>query len=200
MPSHLDFVWKPIVDRLLLPTSISWTQFGTRGLAPNAFFFIFWELDFRCDFGANVPPAFFAKSTNIVSKLYLGRQHFFDQFSNLYLIFIWFWKPTRCHVVHILPRNGEALCDVALFFVRSLFFFGFLAVLAAPLAPFGLDYGGVGARFWRFRVPIFFPIFKLSELVFSTRLALCWNIFSPLKSGAGWAGGVTRSAKDYYFY
>ena len=59
------------------------------------------------------------------------------------------------------------------------------------LAPSGLDLGGFGPPFCRFLVPIFFIISNFLNLIFSTTLAL-WRC-----PGCGWAGGVTRSAKNF---
>ena len=48
--------WVPFFDRLLLPTWTPCTQSGTSGLAPNAFFHVFREIDFWSHFGTNLAP------------------------------------------------------------------------------------------------------------------------------------------------
>ena len=63
------------------------------------------------------------------------------------------------------------------------------------LAPFGLDFGGVGARFWE----VLGFILEVSGDNLGIRLLLEKLVFRSilLASGSGWAGGVTRSAKNY---
>ena len=52
----LDSMFGSIFVWFLLPTWIPWTQFGTSGLAPNAFFRVFWEVVIWSYFGANLAP------------------------------------------------------------------------------------------------------------------------------------------------
>ena len=59
----INFSW------FLLPTWTPWTQFGTSGLAPNAFFRVFWEIDVWSHFGANLAPFWDPKSTKIHAKI-----------------------------------------------------------------------------------------------------------------------------------
>ena len=80
MPSQVDLIFWSIFVRILLPTSTPRTQFGTSGLAPNAIFHIFWELNFWCDFGANMPPFSLQKSTKILPKIDPKMHQFFDRF------------------------------------------------------------------------------------------------------------------------
>ena len=63
------------------------------------------------------------------------------------------------------------------------------------MAPFGLDFGRVGARFWE----VLGSILKVSGDNLGIRLLLENLLFRSilLASGSGWAGGVTRSAKNF---
>ena len=64
------------------------------------------------------------------------------------------------------------------------------------LAPFGLNLGGSGARFWE----VLGSILEVSGDNLGIRLLLEKLVFRSvlLASGSGWAGGVTRSAKNSY--
>ena len=81
------------------------------------------------------------------------------------------------------------------------------------LAPFGLDLGGSGARFWEvlgsilevsgdnlgIRLLLENLRLLLENLLLQFRLLLENLLFRSilLASGSGWAGGVTRSAKNF---
>ena len=74
---------------------------------------------------------------------------------DLFSILARFWRPTWCHVGHIFFQNGVTLWDAAPFFVGSMLFFDFLAVLAPSwrhlgsiLEGFGLDFEGFSKGFW----------------------------------------------------
>ena len=54
MHSILDSMFGSIFGSFLLPIWIPWTQFGTSGLVPNAFFRVFWEIDVWSHVGANL--------------------------------------------------------------------------------------------------------------------------------------------------
>ena len=69
MHSILDSMFGSIFGWFLFPTWIPWTQFGTSGLAPNAFFRVFWEIDVWSHFGANLAPFWNLKSTKIHEKI-----------------------------------------------------------------------------------------------------------------------------------
>ena len=60
---------------------------------------------------------------------------------------------------------------------------------------FGVDFGGVGARFWE----VLGSMLEASGDNLGIRLLLENLLFRSilLASGSGWAGGVTRSAKNY---
>ena len=64
------------------------------------------------------------------------------------------------------------------------------------MAPFGLDFGRVGARFWE----VLDSILEVSGDNLGIRLLLENLLFRSilLASGSGWAGGVTRSAKNLF--
>ena len=84
-------------------------------------------------------------------------------------------------------------CSPLLCWVYVLFrFFGCHAAL---LATFGLDFGRVGARFWE----VLGSILETSGDKLGIRLLLEKLVFRSilLASGSGWAGGVTRSAKNF---
>ena len=87
----------------------------------------------------------------------------------------------------------------------GLFFFGFFSRPGTLLAPFGLDLGRSGARFWKaFGVDFqrFLEVFGdklgLRLVLENLRLLLENLVFRSilLASGSGWAGGFTRSAKN----
>ena len=94
-------------------------------------------------------------------------------------IFGRFWKLTWGHVGHFFAQNTAAEFKGRVVFVGSMLFFDFLVVLAPSWPHFasilegsGLHFGGFWAPFWRF-----------------------WGSILDV-SGWGWAGGVTRNAKN----
>ena len=103
-----------------------------------------------------------------------------------------------------------------MFFVGSMFFFDFLAVLAPSWRHLGSTWEGLGLDFGKFLDSIL-EVFgdnlglrlllenlrlPLENLNLQFRLLLENLVFRSilLASGSGWAGGVTRSAKNYYYY
>ena len=80
MHSILDSMLGSIFGWFLLPTWTPWTQFGTSGLAPNAFFPVFWEIDIWSHFGANLAPFWHPKSTKIHAKIDSKRHPKNDRF------------------------------------------------------------------------------------------------------------------------
>ena len=80
MHSILDSIFGSIFQWFLLPTWIPWTQFGTSGLAPNAFFRVFWEIDVWSHFGANLAPFWDSKSIKIHEKIDSKRHPKNDRF------------------------------------------------------------------------------------------------------------------------
>ena len=120
------------------------------------------SIDFLFDLGANLPPFFLPKSTKIVSKSDLERHRFFDRF--LHRFFIDFCSLGEANLEpfwrHFRSKWGGEL-EASLFFVGSMLFFDFLAVLAPSWPNFGsileglgLHFGGFWAPFWRFLVTI----------------------------------------------
>ena len=65
----LDYIFGLMSGRFLLPTWTPWTQFGTSGLAPNAFFRVFWEINFWSHFGTNLAPFWHPRSNKIHPKI-----------------------------------------------------------------------------------------------------------------------------------
>ena len=65
----LDSIFGLIFDRFWLPTWISWTQFGTSGLASNSFFRVFWKIVFWSNFGTKLAPFWLPKSNKIHPKM-----------------------------------------------------------------------------------------------------------------------------------
>ena len=105
---------------------------------------------FLIDLGANLPPFSFPKSTKIPSKIDFKRHRFFDRF--LYRSFFEFGSILEANLgscwPHFLPKWGDPVgCRPLFCWVYVIFrFFG----PPGPfLAPFGLDLGGSGARFWK---------------------------------------------------
>ena len=95
-------------------------------------------------------PFSLQKSTKIASKIDLGRHQFFDRF--LHRIFIDFCTILEANLAPCWPHfrskwGGPVACSPLFCWVYVLFrFFGRPGPL---LAPFGLDLGRSGARFWK---------------------------------------------------
>ena len=91
MHSILDSIFGSIFGWFWFPTWIPWTQFGTSGLAPNAFFLVFWEIEIGSHFGANLAPFWDPKSIKIhekiVSKRHPKNDRFLDRFFSSWLHF-----------------------------------------------------------------------------------------------------------------
>ena len=58
-----------------------------------------------------------------------------------------FWEPSWGHVGHTFAQNGGTLWRAPLFFVGSMFFFDFLAVLAPSWRHLGSICEGLGLDF-----------------------------------------------------
>ena len=86
MHSILDSMFGSIFGWFLLPTWIPWTQFGTSGLAPNAFFRVFWEVVIWSHFGANLAPFGDPKSIKIYEKIDSKRHPKNDRLLDRFLI------------------------------------------------------------------------------------------------------------------
>ena len=79
--------------------------------------------------------------------------------------------------------------------MATLPLFRFLGRPGPLLAQFGLDFGGFGPPFWKFLASIFAYFVRFGEAFVRTVLASFSKPFY-LNAGWGWAGGVTRSAKN----
>ena len=105
---------------------------------------------FFIDFGANMPPFSLQKSTKIASNIDLGRHHFFDRFWHRFFIdFCSIWEANLAPCWPLFPQNGgdDFLVHPPPCWIYVLFrFFGRPDPL---LAPFVLDLGRSGARFWK---------------------------------------------------
>ena len=121
-------------------------------------------------------------------------------------IFVRLGKPTW-NLGHFFVHKRVSNPAGSPLLVGSMFFFGFFCRPGTLSAPFGLDFGWVGARFWKvFGVDFerFLEVFgnKLGlRLVLENLRLLLENLFFRsilLASGSGWAGGVTRSAKIFF--
>ena len=123
---------------------------------------------------------------------------------DFFTIFVQFGRPTWGHVGHIFLQNGGVLWHAALFFVGSMLFFDFLARTPwgtpSDRAPKPMGYpswarfsGPCGLGFQRFCG----PFCKFCGSFLASLLALFSCSFSTFPAGTRWAGGVTRSAKNY---
>ena len=82
-----------------------------------------------------------------------------------------FWKPTWGNVGHIFVQNGAMLWDAPLFFVGSMLFFDFGAVLAPSRRHLASIFGGGGPPCWRFRGPHFLKNSQVFRLQFFYNLS-----------------------------
>ena len=110
---------------------------------------------------------------------------------------------------HFLLQLGGTISWCALLFVEIMFFFDFLAVLSPSWRHLGSIWevwGLILERFWgRFwkvlgsTLDVFGDNLGPRLLLENLRLLLENLVFRSvlLASGSGWAGGVTRSAKDF---
>ena len=118
---------------------------------------------FLFDFGANMLPFCFQKSTNILPKIDPKMHRFFDRF--LHRFFFDFGGQLGAMLATFslkTRRRGTS---------RGWFMLGLssFSVFGSPgplLAPSGLELGGFGPPFWRFLVPNFFTISKFLALIF----------------------------------
>ncbi len=146
---------------------------------------------FFIDFGANMPPFSLQKSTKIASNIDLERHQFFDRF--LHRFFIDFCSIWEANLAPCWPlfrsKWGDPIRLRPLFYwVYVLFlFFGRPGPL---LAPFGLDFWGVGARFWALFWKVLGSILEASgdnlglRLLFENRRLLLENL--SLSFGSSW--------------
>ena len=91
----LDSIFRSMFDRFLLPTWTPWTQFGISGLTPNAFFRVFWEIDFWSHFGATLVPFWHPKPPKSIQKsIPRGIQKMINFCIDLLLQLAPFWDPS----------------------------------------------------------------------------------------------------------
>ena len=202
MPSHVDF----IVHRFLMGFGSQFRPPEPQKSSPRCSeSTIFQKNAFRnlhrffIDFGANKPPFSLQKSTNIASKFDLGRHQFFDRFLHrFYIDFCSIWEANLAPCwQRFRLKWGSAVACSPLF----CWFYVIFRLFGRPgplLAPFWLDFGRFGAPFWRFLASIFLYFGKIWGTFVRTILASFSKHFK-LNSGWGWAGGVTRSAKNFDF-
>ena len=102
------------------------------------------------DFGANMPPFSLPKSTKIVSKINLGRHQFFDRF--LHRFFIDFCSILEANLAPCWPLFLQNVGNHFLVHPPPCWIYVLFRFFGRPgslLAPFGLDLGSSGARFWK---------------------------------------------------
>ena len=159
-------------------------------------------------------PFSLPKSTSIAPKIDLERHRFFDRF--LHRFFFDFNsilgpKLGPCWP-HFRSKWRSAVASAA-FFLGSILFFDFLAVLALSWRHLGSIWEGLRFDFGKFlgsilevsddnlgiRLLLENLRLLLENLLLQFRLLLENLLFRSilLASGSGWAGGVTRSVKNY---
>ena len=130
-----------------------------------------------------------------------GINFLIDFYIDLLSIFVRFWTPTWGHVDHIFAQNGGALWRAPVFFVVSMLFFDFFGHPGPLLAPCWVGWGSSFSICWSILVSMlegFGVQFGGFWWLFgSDVLNLFGEAFCLLRSGSGWAGGVTRSVKNY---
>ena len=155
------------------------------------------NIDFWHDFGANLAPFSFPKSMKIEKKSLLKGIYFLIDFCiDFFSILAPSCDPSWGHVGHIFAQNGGAELSSPLFFVVSMLFYDFWAALAPSRPHFGSILEGSGLHFGGFWRP-FFHIFVRFGEAFVRRVLAWFSKHFYLNSGWGWAGGVTRSAKNW---
>ena len=93
--------------------------------------------------------------------------------------------------------NMRIGCGVLPSFLLGLCSFSFVGRTGPLLAPFGLDLGGRGSILQVFGAHFLYT-FQVLGIHFFNNLSPMLEAFSSLESGAGWAGGVTRRAKNLH--
>ena len=81
------------------------------------------------------------------------------------------WDPSWGHVGHIFAQNGGREFNPSLFFVGSMLFFDFWAVLAPSWPHFGSILEGSGLHFGGFWRPFFHIFVRFGEAFVRTVLA-----------------------------
>ena len=118
---------------------------------------------FFIDFGANMLRFSFQKTTKIASKIDLGRHQFFDRFLHQFFIdFCSIWEANLAPCWRHFRSKWSDAVEGRLVFCWVYVLFRFFGRPGPVLAPFGLDLGGSGARFW---------------MVFGLDFGRCWARF-----------------------
>ena len=141
------------------------------------FFHVFWEIDVRCGFAANIPPFSLPKSTKIFPKIDPKRHQIFDRCLDRFLL-IWArcWRPTWSHVGHFFAQKSAGLTDPGGLFIALPFFLLF-RVLDPILAPFWPHFGTFGHHFA-----------SILE-AFGSMIAPCWHYVGPFgRKSWHWTG------------
>ena len=73
------------------------------------------------------------------------------------------WDPTWGHVGHFFAQNGAAELSSSFFFVGSMLFFDFVAVLAQSWRHLGSIWEGLGLDFGGFWFPFFYIVCNMFE-------------------------------------
>ena len=158
MPSHLDLLFGSIFDRFLLPT---WTPRTCKIEPPlqreydfsknrssklASIFSRFW-----CQHASILPPKIHQNpSKNRFQDASFFRSIFCIDFSSILLRF---GRPTWSHVGHFFAQNTGPANEPWVVYVGSVFFFGFLGVLAPSWRPLGSIWEGSGLHFGGFWYP-----------------------------------------------
>ena len=157
-----DSIFGSILDRFSLPTWTPWKQFGSSRLAPNAFFLVFWEIDFWFHFGANLVPFCHPKITKIMKKQFPRCIKKNDRF--LHRFFGHLGSILGAKLGQNFTQNGGGRCWKQPSFCCALCFFltfspswsrgrgypigppSFWKVFGSMLAPFGLHFCAPGGQ------------------------------------------------------
>ena len=128
-----------------------------------------------------MPPFSLQKSTTIASKINLGRHQFFDGFLHRFFIdFCSIWEANLAPCwPHFPSKWGDPVAS-ARFFVGSMFFFIFFAVLAPSWRHLGsiweglgLDFGRFWALFWKLLATIWAYDYSWKTCSFDP---FCWRL------------------------
>ena len=142
-------------------------------------------------FGTKIPPRSIQKS------IPRGINFLIDFNIDFVSIFARFWKPTWGHVGHIFAQNGGGAWRPSVFFVGSMLFFDFWALLA----PSWLHFGGVGARFFDFLVDLgvdfgrfWGPVWRFLVTIWVLCAQSFWRsiLFIKIWFWMGWWGHAKR--------
>ena len=152
MPSHVDFIFLLFFDGFLLPTSTPGTS---RIKPPLQREHDLSKIAFRnlyrlfIDFGANKLPFSFRNPPKSLRKSILEGISFLIDFSTDFFVdFCGFGGPTWRHVGNFFLQKAAAT-GANLYYLGSMFFFGFLAILTPPWHHLGSIWEGPRLDFGR---------------------------------------------------